>query len=106
MDRNFARAIGYGTVCHKHSDAGVDFRALGLFVREVVCFERCKCIAYAKSVHVNFAKATAVGVAIDVAIQLIASGEVDPKSLAINAGGIFLGMTVGQATHEDDLEAD
>lgn len=52
-----------------------------------------------KSVLANSAKATAVGVAIDVAIQLIASGEVDPESLAINAGGIFLGTTVGQATH-------
>jgi len=53
----------------------------------------------AKSVIVNSATATAVGAAIDVAIQLISTGEVDYAALGMNAGGVFLGTTAGQLTH-------
>ena len=52
-----------------------------------------------KSVVANSAKATAVGVAIDAGIQLIGTGEIDAAALGINAGGVFLGTTVGQLTH-------
>lgn len=52
-----------------------------------------------RNVLASSAKATAVGTAIDTAIQLISSGEVNSGSLAINAGGMFLGTTAGQVTH-------
>jgi len=53
----------------------------------------------AKSVIVNSATATAVGAAIDAAIQLIGTGEIDYAALGMNAGGVFLGSTAGQLTH-------
>ncbi len=52
-----------------------------------------------KSVVVNSVKATAVGVVIDAAIQLIGSGDIDTEVLGINAGSVFLGTTAGQLTH-------
>lgn len=53
----------------------------------------------AKHVLINSAKASAAGVVLDVAVQLIENREVDPALLAFNAGGVFLGATVGQVTH-------
>ena len=52
-----------------------------------------------KFVVANSAKATAVGVVIDAAIQLIGSGDIDAAALGINAGSVFVGTTVGQLTH-------
>lgn len=49
-----------------------------------------------KSIVANSAKATAVGVVIDAAVQLIGTGEIDATTLGMNAGGVFLGTTVGQ----------
>lgn len=51
-----------------------------------------------KSVVVNSAKATAVGVALDAAVQLLGSGEIDVAMLGMNANGVFLGTAVGQGT--------
>ena len=51
-----------------------------------------------KSVIANSAKAAAVGVVIDAAVQLIGTGEVDVGTLGMTAGGVFLGATVGQVT--------
>ena len=52
-----------------------------------------------KSVALNSSKAAAVGAVVDAAIQLIGTGEIDVTALGMNAGGVFLGATVGQVTH-------
>ena len=52
-----------------------------------------------KSIVANSAKATAFGVVLDATIQLIFTGEIDARALSLNAGGVFIGTTVGQLAH-------